>query len=393
MKKFTALHLADLRLRRVDAQPEAICALFDDIAAYRDAGHVIDAIFFSGDLVAPDACAGTTPAYVYEQFLRPVLQAASAPGTRFYLVPDQRAAGRARNSHFDGSGFSFFSAPLDAAGERRALYKNLHGVFHGHSEATSGASLMNALGVLYKSHPGSLYRQDDRDDNDGSGSATLSYALLEYEARPERSWTVALRQYDDASGRFAVANLYLPDGKANLRIDAQYVFATLLPRADAADGYIDGLLGMANLPASALFDAASIARAFLIELAFYMYEAGKTALEIDEMAHFATDHCAVANLGVAPASLVDSLCSNGLLLDADGLMMFQFDYFRTFFLAQRFETSIDLRHYSMPRPATATVATVASAASLASMPYLSRLAASGGILAEDNLLTLFSKQP
>lgn len=385
MKKFTALHLADLRLRRVDAQPEAICALFDDIAAYRDAGHVIDAIFFSGDLVARDACAGTTPAYVYEQFLRPVLQAASAPGTRFYLVPDQRAGGRARNRHFDGSGLSFFSSPVDAAGERRALYKNLHGVFHGHSEATSGASLMNALGVLYKSHPGSLYSTD--------GAAPV-YTLLEYEARPERSWTVALRKYDGAAGRFALANLYMPDGKASSSMDAQYVFATLLPRADAADGYIGGLLGMANLPASDAFDAASVARAFLIELAFFMYETAKTALPKDEMTRFASDYCAVANLAVAPANLVDSLCSNGLLLDADGLVTFQFDYFRTFFLAQRFETSIDLRRYSMPRPAAAgATGGTAIAASLASMPYLSRLAASCGVLAEENLLTLFSKQP
>ena len=40
MKKFTALHLADVRLRRGDEQAQApvLHALFGDVAALRDAG-------------------------------------------------------------------------------------------------------------------------------------------------------------------------------------------------------------------------------------------------------------------------------------------------------------------------------------------------------------------
>ena len=79
MKKFTALHIADVRLRRADEQEQAVMlhALYQDVAAILAAGKRIDAIFFTGQLVAPDACAGTTPVYVYEYFLRPLLQAVS----------------------------------------------------------------------------------------------------------------------------------------------------------------------------------------------------------------------------------------------------------------------------------------------------------------------------
>jgi hypothetical protein len=38
-----------------------------------------------------------------------------------------------------------------------------------------------------------------------------------------------------------------------------------------------------------------------------------------------------------------------LLLRADGQVAFSFDYFRTYFLAQRFETSFDLMRYGPDR--------------------------------------------
>lgn len=222
MKKFTALHLADVRLRRGDEQAHApvLHALFQDMAALRDAGTQIDAIFFTGELVAPDACAGTTPAYVYEYLLRPLLQAASLPGARFYLVPGSRAQGGTAVAA-GHAGFSFFSAGEHATAEQRGLYKNIHAVFHGNSHTGDSSSLMKSLGILFKSSPASLY---------GGPEQRAAYALLEYDAEAAGAqWTVALREFDEAGKAFALSVLYTPNGQESAERDAEYVFSTLLP--------------------------------------------------------------------------------------------------------------------------------------------------------------------
>ncbi|CDG81759.1 STAND family AAA ATPase [Janthinobacterium agaricidamnosum] len=376
MKKFTALHISDAKLRRSDFQQEGICALFADIAAYRASGQHIDAIFFSGELVArdaaPDSGGGATPAYVYEQFLRPVLQAAASPGMRFYLVPGGRAPGGIRQDSFGGTGFSFFSTLAEAGAGQRAHYKNIHAVFHGHKQADSAVSLMNALGVLYKSNPGGLCRSE---------GCFPAYALLEFNAEPEPRWTVALRVYDEQRNDFRATSVYTPNGKETYRMDAEYVFATLLPRINPADGYIDGLLGKPNpgLPADETVPGATAARGFLIELALWLFEADRLALQQSELERFASDYCAVAGMCWSAEVLLDSLYQNGLLLKTDGQVAFQFDYFRTFFLAQRFETSSDLMRYGLAQasgpdadPESATESLPASGLALPGMPYLSR---------------------
>ncbi|MGK5002993.1 hypothetical protein [Janthinobacterium sp. LB2P70] len=349
MKKFTALHIADVRLRRADEQEQAVMlhALYQDVAAILAAGKRIDAIFFTGQLVAPDACAGTTPVYVYEYFLRPLLQAASLPGARFYLVPGSRAQGVAAAA-LGNAGFSFFSADEHASAEQRAHYKNIHAVFHGHQHTGDASSLMKSLGILFKSNPGSLY------DTSGQMAA---FAVLEFgtgEAAadggaPGTRWTVSLREFDDVSKNFALSVLYTPNGQETGQVDAEYVFATLLPQLAGERCYLDGLLGKAGAQQRADAGAAADAREFLIELAFVMFEAKSVFLNEAELERFASDYCGVKGWSMAAGDWLAPLYAHGLLLREDGQVAFSFDYFRTYFLAQRFETSFDLMRYGPDR--------------------------------------------
>ncbi|MDO8038228.1 hypothetical protein [Janthinobacterium sp. SUN137] len=349
MKKFTALHIADVRLRRADEQEQAVMlhALYQDVAAILAAGKRIDAIFFTGQLVAPDACADTTPVYVYEYFLRPLLQAASLPGARFYLVPGSRAQGVAAAA-LGNAGFSFFSADEHASAEQRAHYKNIHAVFHGHQHTGDASSLMKSLGILFKSNPGSLY---------GAHGQMAAFAVLEFGADADAAddgkagtqWTVSLREFDDVSKNFALSVLYTPNGQETGQVDAEYVFATLLPQLAGERAYLDGLLGMAGAPRRVDAGAAADAREFLMELAFVMFEAKTVFLSAAELERFAGDYCGVKGWNMAAGDWLAPLYAHGLLLRADGQVAFSFDYFRTYFLAQRFETSFDLMRYGPER--------------------------------------------
>ncbi|MGK5018945.1 hypothetical protein [Janthinobacterium sp. LB2P10] len=342
MKKFTALHIADARLRRADEQDQAVMlhALHQDVAAILAAGKQIDAIFFTGQLVALDACAGTTPPYVYEYFLRPLLQAASLPGARFYLVPGGGQQGGA--AALGNAGFSFFSADEHASAEQRAYYKNIHAVFHGHQHTGDASSLMKSLGILLKSNPGSLY---------GAHGQMAAFSVLEFGTRgadgeaPGRQWTVSLREFDEVSKNFALSVLYTPNGQETGQLDAEYVFATLLPQLASERAYFDGLLGKSDAQQGVAADV----RAFLIELAFVMFEAKTVFLGEAELQRFTSDYCGVKGWNVAPRDWLAPLHAHGLLLLVDGQVAFSIDYFRTYFLAQRFETSFDLRCYGSGR--------------------------------------------
>ena len=349
MKKFTALHIADVRLRRADEQEQAVMlhALYQDVAAILAAGKRIDAIFFTGQLVAPDACAGTTPVYVYEYFLRPLLQAASLPGARFYLVPGSRAQGVAAAA-LGNAGFSFFAADEHASAEQRAHYKNIHAVFHGHQHTGDASSLMKSLGILFKSNPGSLY------DTNGQMAAfsVLEFGMGEDAAdggAPGTRWTVSLREFDHVSKNFALSVLYTPNGQETGQVDAEYVFATLLPELAGERAYLDGLLGKAGAQQRVDAGAAADAREFLIELAFVMFEAKSVFLNEAELERFASDYCGVKGWSMAAGDWLAPLYAYGLLLREDGQVAFSFDYFRTYFLAQRFETSFDLMRYGPER--------------------------------------------
>lgn len=320
-------------------------ALYQDVAAILAAGKQIDAIFFTGQLVAPDACAETTPIYVYEYFLRPLLQAASLPGARFYLVPGSRQQGVAAAA-LGSAGFSFFSADEHASAEQRARYKNIHAVFHGHQHTGDASSLMKSLGILFKSNPGSLY---------GPQGQMAAYAVLEFGAEtvdtgvPGTQWTVSLREFDEVSKGFALSVLYTPTGQEMGQMDAEYVFSTLLPQLAGKRAYLDGLLGKTGLPQQGAADDAVDVREFLVELAFVMFEAKTLFLDEAELERFANDYCGVKGWGVPAGTWLASLFGHGLLLRADGQVAFAFDYFRTYFLALRFETSFDLMRYGPER--------------------------------------------
>lgn len=347
MKKFTALHIADVRLRRADEQEQAVIlhALYQDVAAILAAGKQIDAIFFTGQLVAPDACAGTTPVYVYEYFLRPLLQAASLPGARYYLVPGSRVQGVAAAT-LGNAGFSFFSADEHASAEQRAHYKNIHAVFHGHQHTGDASSLMKSLGILFKSNPGSLY---------GAHGQMAAFSVLEFGTggadgdAPGTQWTVSLREFDDVSKNFALSVLYTPNGQETGQMDAEHVFATLLPQLAGERAYLDGLLGQAGGWQREGAGVAADAREFLIELAFVMFEAQTEFLGEAELQRFASDYCGVKGWSMAAGDWLAPLYAQGLLLRSDGQVAFSFDYFRTYFLAQRFETSFDLMRYGPER--------------------------------------------
>lgn len=347
MKKFTALHIADVRLRQADEQEQAVMlhALCQDVAAILAAGKQIDAIFFTGQLVAPDACAGTTPVYVYENFLRPLLQAASLPGARYYLVPGSRAQGVAAAA-LGNAGFSFFSADEHASAEQRAHYKNIHAVFHGHQHTGDASSLMKSLGILFKSNPGSLY---------GAHGQMAAFSVLEFGTggadgdAPGTQWTVSLREFDDVSKNFALSVLYTPNGQETGQMDAEHVFATLLPQLAGERAYLDGLLGHAGGQQRVGAGVAADAREFLIELAFVMFEAQTEFLGEAELQRFASDYCGVKGWSMAAGEWLAPLYAQGLLLRSDGQVAFSFDYFRTYFLAQRFETSFDLMRYGPER--------------------------------------------
>ena len=347
MKKFTALHIADVRLRRADEQEQAVMlhALYQDVAAILAAGKQIDAIFFTGQLVALDACAGTTPLYVYEYFLRPLLQAASLPGARFYLVPGSRVQGVAAAA-LGNAGFSFFSADEHASAEQRAHYKNIHAVFHGHQHTGDASSLMKSLGILFKSNPGNLY---------GAHGQMAAFSVLEFVTggadgdAPGTHWKVSLREFDEVSKNFALSVLYTPNGQETGQMDAEYVFATLLPQLAGERAYFDGLLGKAGARQREDAGVAADAREFLIELAFVMFEAKTLFLGEGELQRFASDYCGVKGWNMAARDWLAPLHAHGLLLLADGQVAFAFDYFRTYFLAQRFETSFDLMRYGPER--------------------------------------------
>ncbi|PHV18815.1 hypothetical protein CSQ90_03655 [Janthinobacterium sp. BJB303] len=373
MKKFTALHIADVRLRRADEQEQAVMlhALYQDVAAILAAGKQIDAIFFTGQLVAPDACAGTTPVYVYEYFLRPLLQAASLPGARFYLVPGSRQQGVAAAA-LGNAGFSFFAADEHASAEQRARYKNIHAVFHGHQHTGDASSLMKSLGILFKSNPGSLY---------GAHGQMAAFAVLEFgnsgtDGAPGSQWTVALREFDEVSKHFALSVLYTPNGQETGQMDADYVFATLLPQLADERVYLDGLLGKAGMPHRGPSDDAVAAREFLIELAFVMFEAKTLFLSEAELQRFACDYCGVKGWDMGAGDWLAPLYAHGLLLRADGQVAFSFDYFRTYFLAQRFETSFDLMRYG-PERYDGSESSLSIDGASAAQPFLRALGLSG----------------
>ncbi|MEG1323978.1 MAG: hypothetical protein RSD99_03750, partial [Janthinobacterium sp.] len=253
--------------------------------------------------------------------------------------------------------------------EQRAHYKNIHAVFHGHQHTGDASSLMKSLGILFKSNPGSLY---------GAQGQMAAFAVLEFGTGAAdggaagAQWTVSLREFDDVSKRFALSVLYTPNGQETGQMDAEYVFATLLPQLADERAYLDGLLGTAGAQPRVDAGVAADAREFLMELAFVMFEAKTVFLSEAELERFASDYCGVKGWNMAAGEWLAPLYAHGLLLRADGQVAFSFDYFRTYFLAQRFETSFDLMRYG-PERHDGSESSLAFDGALAAQPFLCAL--------------------
>jgi hypothetical protein len=89
MKKFTALHLSDLHLdvKSGHDQHIVLAALFKDIELLVNEGTKLDAIFFTGDLIAKGKYHEDTAEYVKTEFIGPLLSAAKIASDRLFITP------------------------------------------------------------------------------------------------------------------------------------------------------------------------------------------------------------------------------------------------------------------------------------------------------------------
>ena len=132
------------------------------------------------------------------------------------------------------------------------------------------------------------------------------------------------------------------------------------------------LLGKAGAQRHEDAGVAADAREFLIELAFVMFEAKSVFLSEAELERFASDSCGVKGWSMAAGDWLAPLYAHGLLLLADGQVAFSFDFFRTYFLAQRFETSFDLMRYG-PQRHDGSESSLGLDATSAAQPFLRAL--------------------
>ena len=106
--------------------------------------------------------------------------------------------------------------------------------------------------------------------------------------------------------------------------------------------FTNGLLGTAP--------GVALRRDFLIEVSYFLFESKKLSLTSAQWRQFAADYLGVKGAQVQAAAhavaLLAELCAQGLLAEEDGEIGFAFDCYRTFFLAQKFDTSIDLMRYA-----------------------------------------------
>lgn len=89
MKKFTAIHLSDLHLdvKAEHDQRIVLAALFKDIESLVNSGIKIDAVFFTGDLIAKGKYYPNTAEYVKTRFISPLLSAANITSDRLFITP------------------------------------------------------------------------------------------------------------------------------------------------------------------------------------------------------------------------------------------------------------------------------------------------------------------
>lgn len=89
MKKFRALHLSDLHLDEKGGHDQKVVlqALFEDIEHLVQSRGKIDAIFFTGDLIAKGKYGINTSEYIKMEFINPLLKASAVPSDRLFITP------------------------------------------------------------------------------------------------------------------------------------------------------------------------------------------------------------------------------------------------------------------------------------------------------------------
>lgn len=89
MKRFTALHLSDLHLTKESGHDQQVVlkALFADIEHFVRPRGKIDAIFFTGDLIARGKYETDTYEYVKTEFVDPLLKASGVSNNRLFITP------------------------------------------------------------------------------------------------------------------------------------------------------------------------------------------------------------------------------------------------------------------------------------------------------------------
>jgi 3',5'-cyclic AMP phosphodiesterase CpdA len=85
----TILHLSDLHISTSESTSQSIVleALWNDIRASRDRGHVFDFAFFTGDLIAKGDYSPIHMQLARRIFIDPLLEVSGLPNTRLFIVP------------------------------------------------------------------------------------------------------------------------------------------------------------------------------------------------------------------------------------------------------------------------------------------------------------------
>lgn len=158
MTKTTFIHLSDLHLASSveHDQQMVLNALFEDLRSFRAAGNVIDAILFTGDLIAKGQYGKTSSEYVREKFLLPLLDAAGLTKDRFFLVPGNHDVETSKLDHFAESGFATFAKHgqvneiIDNLSDRPYLFRTLENFNAAAATYTNATPVLN--NVLFRSY-------------------------------------------------------------------------------------------------------------------------------------------------------------------------------------------------------------------------------------------------
>ena len=118
-------------------------------------------------------------------------------------------------------------------------------------------------------------------------------------------------------------------------------------QAALIDTFVDGLLEKLYESKSRAATDATIKRHFLSELALHMHRQGTRILTRLDLETFTVEYFAAKVLKNSALTLLQEFYDKGVLLELGDEVCFKFDCFRSFFLASRLETAMDLYDEAM----------------------------------------------